>query len=95
MNYKRFLAALTASFMVMASASCGEGKPNNSDIDTPAVTDSKDSAETEKATEKEKTTEKEVSGKTTEKKSEKTTAATEKRDKETKTTAAKTTKKTD
>lgn len=95
MNYKRFLAALTASFMVMASASCGEGKPNNSDIDTPAVTDSKDSAETEKATEKEKTTEKEVSEKTTEKKSEKTTSATEKSDKETKTTTAETTKATE
>lgn len=95
MNYKRFLAALTASFMVMASASCREDKPVNSDTDTPAVTDSKDSAETEKATEKEKTTEKEVSEKTTEKKSEKTTSATEKSDKETKTTTAETTKATE
>ncbi|MBQ6943992.1 MAG: carbohydrate-binding domain-containing protein [Ruminococcus sp.] len=95
MNYKRFLAALTAAFMAAASVSCGEDKPGNSDTDTPAVTDESDSAETEKATEKEETTEKEVSEKTTEKKSEKTTAAAEKTDKETKTTAAKTTKKTD
>ncbi|MBR5513401.1 MAG: carbohydrate-binding domain-containing protein [Ruminococcus sp.] len=95
MNYKRILAALTASLMVMASVSCETDKPVESDVDTPVVTDQTDSAETEKATEKEETTEKNDSAETTEKKSEKTTAVTEKSDKDTKTTVAKTTKKTD
>ncbi len=93
MNYKRVIAALMASLMVAATVSCGEDKPSETEVDTPAISETTEAPEeatkADESDEKENVTEDKKSEKTTDKKSAKTTAADKKSDKDKKTTTTK------